>query len=79
VQESGSDLSACELGQPLQTPGYCYIDDPKSPAVDHCPATQKRVLQFIDSPSNRIPANDAVAFIACQGAALTPAPKADGG
>jgi hypothetical protein len=57
-------------GQPLDTPGYCYIDDPKSPAVEHCPPTQKRVLQFIDSPSNRIPANDAVAFVACQGPRL---------
>jgi hypothetical protein len=79
VQESGSDLSACEAGKPLLTPGYCYIDDPKSPAVEHCSATQKRALQFIGSLSNRIPANDAVAFIACQGAPLTQEAKADGG
>jgi hypothetical protein len=78
-QESGTDLSACEQGQPLDTPGYCYIDDPKSPAVEHCPPTQKRVLQFIDSPSNRIPANDAVAFIACQGAPVTAQAGATGG
>jgi hypothetical protein len=78
-QESGADLSACQQGQPVQTPGYCYIDDPASSAVANCPSTQKRVLQFIDSASNRIPATDAVAFIACQGARLAPAGEPDGG
>jgi len=69
-QESGADLTACQKNQDPEQPGYCYIDDPSSPAVANCPANQKRILRFADTPSNRIPANGAIAFIACLGAPL---------
>ncbi len=73
-QESGAELTACQRGGTPATPGYCYIDDPKAAAVVHCDPNQRRALHFVDSPTNRIPANNAVAFIACEGAAINPDP-----
>jgi hypothetical protein len=74
-QGDAADLTACQQDKMPSQPGYCYIDDPKSSAVEHCAPNQKRILRFVDSPSNRIPADGAIAFIACLGGAITP----DGG
>lgn len=74
VQEQGPDLEACRNNQPessLGLPGYCYIDDPASPALKNCPANQKRLLRFVSgSGGQKIPAPGAYAFIACLGEAI---------
>ena len=70
-QETDTDLTTCEQNGTPSKPGFCYIGDPKSPAVLHCPDNEKRILRFADSDANRIPANGAVAFIACNGATIT--------
>jgi len=68
-QESGPALDACRLGQPVPA-GYCYIDDPSSPLVSQCGATQKHALRFVGSMdgTHKTPADGAFAFIACAGA-----------
>ena len=68
--EEGADLLACQNDQTPGQPGYCYIDNPNSPAVANCDANEKRILRFADSPSNPIPAPGAYAFIGCIGAAV---------
>lgn len=69
--EDGSDLVACQKDQTPNQPGYCYIDDAASPAVANCPANQKRILRFADSPASPIPAPGAYAFVGCIGAAVS--------
>ena len=71
LQESGDGLIACQADQ-AAPPGYCYIDDPNSPAVVNCPVNQKRLLRFVDSDAtHQTPAAGAIAFIACEGAPLS--------
>ena len=76
-QESGAALDACRLGQPAPA-GYCYIDDPSSPLVAECGATQKHALRFIGSADgvHKTPADGAFAFIACAGAPVASASDA---
>ncbi len=70
LQESGAALTACQADE-TAPPGYCYIDDPSSPALKNCPDNQKRLLRFVDSDATHpTPAPGAIAFIACLGAAL---------
>jgi hypothetical protein len=71
VQErTPAEIEACRQGQGAP-PGFCYLDDPASPALKNCPANQKRLLRFVDSDSaHPTPARDAVALIACIGAPL---------
>jgi hypothetical protein len=77
LQDTGSDLTACEADQPA-APGYCYIDDPSSPLLKNCPPNQKQLLRFVDSDAtHKTPAVGAVAFIACLGAPIVQV--ADGG
>jgi hypothetical protein len=71
LQETGDGLTACEADQ-TAPPGYCYIDDPTSPAVKNCPDNQKRLLRFVDSDAtHQTPAAGAIAFIACLGAPIS--------
>lgn len=74
AQEKDADLDACRNNAPessLSSPGYCYIDDPASPALKNCPANEKRLLRFVSGRGGqRIPAPGAVAFIACAGEAV---------
>lgn len=67
-EQSAADLAACRAGEKAP-PGFCYIDDPASPAVKSCLSNEKRTLRFVDSDSaHRTPAQGAFAFIACVGA-----------
>jgi hypothetical protein len=73
-ETSDAALNACRQGTPPPAgspPGYCYIDDPASPAVKDCPANEKHKLQFVSVDGEPTPAPGAVAFVACLGAALT--------
>jgi hypothetical protein len=71
-----ADLTTCQAnGMPSQA-GYCYIDNPVSPALKNCPDNQKRLLKFVDGPNTKTPAQGAIAFIACLGASIN---TADGG
>ncbi|MEP7049948.1 MAG: hypothetical protein ABJB12_06325 [Pseudomonadota bacterium] len=71
LQESaGSALDAClrdEAPPAGSAPGYCYIDDPHSPALANCPNNEKRLLHFVSPDGQPLPAADAVALIACMG------------
>jgi hypothetical protein len=70
-QEQGQALLDCQANSmAVATPGYCYIDDPASPALKDCPDNQKQLLRFVDDGSgmNKVPAQGATAFIACLGA-----------
>ncbi|HTA93110.1 MAG TPA: hypothetical protein VK745_26205 [Polyangiaceae bacterium] len=78
VQEQGDALAQCQADAPtVSTPGYCYIDDPASMALKNCPDNQKRLLRFVDDGTSKVPAQGAIAFIACLGANIDQA--ADGG
>ncbi len=76
-QEQGADLEACRLGKPVP-PGYCYVDDPASPLVAECGATEKHALRFVGSADgvHKTPADGAFAFIACAGAPVVSAADA---
>jgi hypothetical protein len=74
-QETGDDLVACQANAAPSVPGYCYIDDPTSPALAECPSNQKQLLRFVGDGVTKTPAQGAVTFIAC----LTSPPSGDGG
>jgi hypothetical protein len=74
-QETGNDLTACQSNQTAPA-GYCYIDDPASALLKNCPDNQKRLLRFVDAGDVKTPAQGAIAFIACLGAAID---SSDGG
>ena len=76
-------LQACQANQGGVPPGYCYLDDQAKVGADAstaqlietqlalCPANQRNRLRFVDSdPAHKTPAQGAVAFIACLGAAF---------
>jgi hypothetical protein len=78
-----TSLSLCEIVQagptchknqsPTDT-GWCYVDPAAQPGddptlVDKCPATQKRIIRFVD-PMNATPAHDATVLIACFGSQI---------
>jgi hypothetical protein len=71
LQESaGPALDAClkdEAPPAGSPPGYCYIDDPGSPALANCPSNEKRILHFVSPNGQPIPAADAIAVVACIG------------
>lgn len=78
VQEQGQPLADCLADKATAaTPGYCYIDDPASPALMNCPANEKRLLRFVSDGMTQVPAQGAIAFIACLGANIDQ--TADGG
>jgi hypothetical protein len=92
LQESGGDLKTCQTNQPVNTPGYCYIDKTAEnaaganvaaieAALAKCPSNQQQLLHFQDSPTEKTPAQGAVAFIACLGAPIgaTATPVGTGG
>ncbi len=92
LQESGTDLTTCQTNQPVKTPGYCYIDKTAEnapganvaaieAALSKCPSNQQQLLHFQDSPTEKTPAQGAVAFIACLGAPIgaTATPVGTGG
>jgi hypothetical protein len=64
-QEAGADLVACEANAGTLSPGFCYIDDPASPAVAHCPSNDQRVIRFVESAA-KLPADGALTFLACE-------------
>ncbi|MEO8901056.1 MAG: hypothetical protein ABI488_05245 [Polyangiaceae bacterium] len=81
-QLTGDDLAACQAGHGA-TPGYCYVDvsaettataDDKTKIaglLNKCPANEQQLLTFVDADStHKTPAQGAVAFIACLGAAV---------
>jgi hypothetical protein len=74
-QEQGADLTSCEANVSTPTAGFCYIDDPASAALKNCPTSQKRLIRFVDQGSAKTPADGALTFIACPGAAIA----SDGG
>ena len=82
LQESaGPALDACLRDEPPPAgspPGYCYIDDPSSPALKDCADNEKRILHFVSPDGQPIPAAGAVALIACIGGAVE-TPAGDGG
>ncbi|HEY1535325.1 MAG TPA: hypothetical protein VGF76_14965, partial [Polyangiaceae bacterium] len=96
LQESNAngstDLTTCQTNQPVKTPGYCYIDKTAEnaaganvaaieAALAKCPSNQQQLLHFQDSPTEKTPAQGAVAFIACLGAPIgaTATPVGTGG
>jgi hypothetical protein len=71
-QEAGADLSACQAGAAPSMPGFCYLNDPASPALANCPSNEKQLLRFVDGANVKTPAQGATTFIACEGGTPTP-------
>jgi hypothetical protein len=71
-QETGTELSHCVANQPTKTPGFCYIEDSSSPALQHCPQNQQQVLRFIEPDGAKLPAEGAFVFLACDGSSTAP-------
>jgi hypothetical protein len=46
------------------SPGFCYIDDPQSPLVADCDATEKRQLRAVGAD---VPTAGSLIFLACAG------------
>jgi hypothetical protein len=74
-QEQGADLASCEANASTSSAGFCYIDDPASAALKNCPTNQKQRIRFVDQGATKTPAEGAMTFIACPGAAIA----SDGG
>jgi len=70
LQEQGADLEACRTGGSPSVPGYCYVDS--GALIDKCPVNQPQLLNFVEVGGVKTPAQGAVAFIACLGAAVQP-------
>jgi hypothetical protein len=71
IQEAGP---TCHQNQAPTDTGWCYVDPAVQPDDDKslvakCPATQQRILRFVD-PMNNTPAHDATLLIACFGSSL---------
>jgi hypothetical protein len=79
-----SDLCLCEYERPSQAatdacisdanstqPAWCYINDAANPLVAKCPATQKRLLRLVNTPSNPLPTPGGTVVIACLGDAIS--------
>lgn len=64
-QEAGADLAACQANAATPSPGFCYIDDPASPAVARCPSNDQRVFRFVEGDA-KLPADGALTFLACE-------------
>ena len=82
-QSSSANLKNC-LVSGVGDAGYCYVSaNAKNPnytpdengAIDttlaKCPASQQQLLRFVGTPTTPTPAQGAVAFIACLGAAVS--------
>jgi hypothetical protein len=67
IQETGADLSACVQDLPVDSAGFCYIEDPKSPALQQCLPSIPRRFRFVAEDSAKIPMDGAHLFIACEG------------
>ncbi|HYQ44395.1 MAG TPA: hypothetical protein VER11_20570 [Polyangiaceae bacterium] len=70
TQETGDDLTACVLNAATPTPGFCYIDEPTSSALEQCPPNQQQRLRFVGEGDAKIPAEGALLFMACEGHTL---------
>jgi hypothetical protein len=71
VQESGvaamackSDPAAADASVPA---GFCYANDPASPALAQCPSNQKQKLLFVSPSGEATPTPGSVLFLACSG------------
>ena len=71
-QETGDALTSCVANLPTDEPGFCYIDDSTSSALRTCPKNQPHTLRFVAAGDAKIPAEGALLFVACQGAAIAP-------
>jgi hypothetical protein len=68
IKEAGD---TCHKNQSPMDVGWCYVDPAVQPDDDKslvakCPATQQRIIRFVD-PMNDTPAHDATVLIACFG------------
>jgi hypothetical protein len=77
-QLTGAELNDCQNTEiPGNITGYCYVDEAQGignpELLAKCPATQRRILRFVD-PNSNTPQKGAVTFIACIGASLGSAP-----
>ena len=70
-QEAGADLAACQANQAPSVPGFCYINDPNSPALANCASNQKQLLRFVGDGSTLTPARGASTFLTCSGATIS--------
>jgi hypothetical protein len=71
IVEAGPE---CHTGAQPSSPGWCYIDPANQPGdnaalVNNCNPTEKRAIRFVD-PDHRTPEHDAIALVACFGAAV---------
>jgi hypothetical protein len=71
-QETGEDLDRCVANATPDTPGFCYIDDSTSSALQNCPKNQQQVLRFVEQSDAKLPADGALVFLACPGATIDP-------
>jgi hypothetical protein len=65
---------AVAAADPVVTPGFCYADDPASPALANCPANQKQSILFVSTSDEPTPSPGALVFLACQLADERPPP-----
>jgi hypothetical protein len=73
VQESGVAATACKAdpvaaAADTSVPaGFCYANDPASPALAQCPSNQKQKLLFVSPSTEPTPTPGSVLFLACSG------------
>ncbi len=76
-EEQGTARTACEADpvaaarDPSVPPGFCYVDDPASPALTACPAQQKQCLLFVSPSEAPTPAPSVPLYLVCRGAPVT--------
>jgi hypothetical protein len=73
VQESGVAATSCKAdpvaaAADTSVPaGFCYANDPASPALAQCPSNQKQKLLFVSPSTEPTPTPGSVLFLACAG------------
>jgi hypothetical protein len=72
LQEMGTYGTECKTdtvaaSQTLITAGFCYADDPASPALANCPANEQQKILFVSTAEEPTPSPDALAFLVCPG------------
>jgi hypothetical protein len=81
VQLTGADRTTCQttFSPPATVPGgWCYVDpsqagsnaDAECAIVSRCPASQRRIIRYVNADSE--PRPDSIAFLVCDGDAAPP-------
>ncbi len=68
IQENGSGCKTDPVAYAMigtVSSGFCYADDPTSPALAACPANEKQKILFVSKSFDPMPQPNAQVFLIC--------------